>query len=292
MVERGEKKKSKMPVADDLPASSPRPRDDDIDEGDDAMEESGAPDLMTLPPVPCPADRPEAIHAIVETVDRYNPENLPILEDYVRDQMLNNTIDRTANLAVLKLYQFNPDLTNISIVISILALALANLPDPDFNLALCQLNEVVMDHPSVAHLVKMQHLLESCQFKQFWEALEEDVDVPEADGDEPVITPKTLLEEFPEFDTRVRRFISSTLAETYQTIPLSLLSTCLNYDMQDDAEDLADWLKVIGCTVNSEDSSLFDFPVKRETFNRPSVAQENVRFEQLTKIIGAGRLTF
>ncbi|KAJ3333997.1 hypothetical protein HDU76_013644 [Blyttiomyces sp. JEL0837] len=208
-----------------------------------------------IPVAQCPADRPEAIHNIVETVDRYNPDNLPLLEDYVREQMLNNTIDKTANLAVLKLYQFNPEVTNTSIIISILALALASLPDPDFNLSLCMLNEETMELPGVIRLLNMQNLLESCQFKQFWEI--------------------------------IRKFISATLAATYQTISLQLLQECLNLE----GEDLADWVKLIDCTVNAEDASLIDFPQTKENQTKPTIVQESVKFEQLTKIIGVGRLT-
>nr|XP_031314507.1 eukaryotic translation initiation factor 3 subunit K-like [Camelus dromedarius] len=41
-------------------------------------------------------------------IDRYNPENLATLERYVETQAKENAYDLEANLAVLKLYQFNP----------------------------------------------------------------------------------------------------------------------------------------------------------------------------------------
>ncbi|KAJ3191696.1 hypothetical protein HK101_007490 [Irineochytrium annulatum] len=218
------------------------------------------------------------INTIVETVDRYNTDNLVALEEYVREQMHNNTIDRTANLAVLKLYQFNPDKTNVLVVTSILALALAALPDPDFNLCLCLLTEDVLNEPAVARLIEMQHLLEHCRFERFWQMLEED----EAQGgdDEDRLD---ILRDYPEFDTRVRRFISSTLASSYQSISLPTLQRCLNLD----GEDLADWISVIGATVNGEQSHLIDFPVSRDNQSKPVIVQETIKFEQLTKLIGA-----
>ncbi|KAJ3215080.1 hypothetical protein HDU67_000860 [Dinochytrium kinnereticum] len=259
-------------------------RDEEIDQEEEEEESAMAGEFgVSLPSVPCPPDRPENIHSIVETVDRYNPENLPMLEDYVREQMLNNTIDRTANLAVLKLYQFNPTLTNIPVVVSILALSLAALPDPDVNLSLCLLSEEILKEPAVERLVEMQHLLERCQFQQFWEVLDSET----AAADEGEEGRLNLLRDYPEFDTCIRKFISSTLASAYHSISVSLLQVYLNLE----GEDLADWISVIGATFNSESSDLVDFPTAKESVTKPIIVQENIRFEQLTKIIGVGRLS-
>jgi hypothetical protein len=38
-----------------------------------------------------------------DVVDRYNPGNLPMMEDYLREQMEQGEQDLLANLAVLKL---------------------------------------------------------------------------------------------------------------------------------------------------------------------------------------------
>lgn len=37
-------------------------------------------------------------------VDRYNPGNLPMMEDYLRDQMEQGEHDMLVNLAILKLF--------------------------------------------------------------------------------------------------------------------------------------------------------------------------------------------
>lgn len=70
---------------------------------------------------------------------RYNPENLPTLERYVELQSIENTYDLEANLAVLKLYQFNPATFNMHITCQILLKALTNLPHTDFILCKCLL---------------------------------------------------------------------------------------------------------------------------------------------------------
>lgn len=72
---------------------------------------------------------------------RYNPDNLPFLERYVEMQSKENLYDLEANLAVLKLYQFNPNSFNIDITCQILLKALTNLPHTDFILCKCLLYE-------------------------------------------------------------------------------------------------------------------------------------------------------
>uniref|UniRef100_A0A2K5YBP5 Uncharacterized protein n=1 Tax=Mandrillus leucophaeus TaxID=9568 RepID=A0A2K5YBP5_MANLE len=45
---------------------------------------------------------------LVKGIDRYNPENLTTLEHYVKTQAKENAYGLETNLAILKLYQFNP----------------------------------------------------------------------------------------------------------------------------------------------------------------------------------------
>jgi translation initiation factor 3 subunit K len=48
-------------------------------------------------------DRPQQIDAILNGLDRYNPETTEIFSKYVMDQCENRTYDCYANLALLKL---------------------------------------------------------------------------------------------------------------------------------------------------------------------------------------------
>ncbi|KAM0756116.1 ARM repeat-containing protein [Meredithblackwellia eburnea MCA 4105] len=83
-----------------------------------------------------PESRPAHVATLISGVDRYNPSNCHLLEDYLRDQLAKDQYDLLANLALLKLYQFNPTLCSPSAVLSILLLALAHAPfNPDFSLA-------------------------------------------------------------------------------------------------------------------------------------------------------------
>lgn len=71
---------------------------------------------------------------------RYNPDNLSTLERYVEIQSQENAYDLEANLAVLKLYQFNQKY-NEDITCQILLKALTNFPHTDFILCKCLLNQ-------------------------------------------------------------------------------------------------------------------------------------------------------
>ncbi|CAG8557607.1 9130_t:CDS:2 [Ambispora leptoticha] len=97
---------------------------------------------MALAPSPqIPASRPEIIQSLIDGVDRYNPDNVSILEEYLTTQLQNEEYDLMANLAILKLYQFNPHLVNEQVIINILVKALTAIPNPDFNLCLYLLHE-------------------------------------------------------------------------------------------------------------------------------------------------------
>ncbi|KOB71839.1 Eukaryotic translation initiation factor 3 subunit K [Operophtera brumata] len=57
----------------------------------------------------------QTVAGILKSIERYNPANLQTLERYVEMQSKENTYDLEANLAVLKLYQFNPEKFNADI---------------------------------------------------------------------------------------------------------------------------------------------------------------------------------
>lgn len=50
-----------------------------------------------------PVTRPDIIQSLIDGVDRYNPDNISILEEYLGQQLQNEEYDLMANLAILKL---------------------------------------------------------------------------------------------------------------------------------------------------------------------------------------------
>ncbi|KAJ5683936.1 Winged helix-turn-helix transcription repressor DNA-binding [Penicillium maclennaniae] len=134
--------------------------------------------------------RPAHIDAILNGLDRYNPETTTVFQDYVAQQCEDRSFDCYANLALLKLYQFNPHLLQADTVTNVLAKALTVFPSPAFSLCLALLpahtqpflkatdaqaasqnNDFV---ESVQKLSQLSTLLESAQYTQFWATLNSD----------------------------------------------------------------------------------------------------------------------
>ena len=74
---------------------------------------------------------------MLQGIERYNPDNIPLLEEYVQYQIKEKKYNLDANLALLKLYQFNPNHFQTLVTAHILLKALTNLPHSDFLLCKC-----------------------------------------------------------------------------------------------------------------------------------------------------------
>ncbi|EDV19650.1 uncharacterized protein TRIADDRAFT_61914 [Trichoplax adhaerens] len=141
-------------------------------------------------------------------IPKYNPENLTVLHAYVEQQAQEGTYDVEANLAVLKLYQFNPSLFQSNIVSLILLKALTNLPSNDFSLCRCLMEE----DEQISRIFYLGELLETCNFITFWEELAQN---------------KDLSSTVNGFEESIRDFICYVLNITYQTIEASLVAKLL-----------------------------------------------------------------
>eukprot|EP00794_Sanderia_malayensis_P017629 gene17629-19383_t len=145
----------------------------------------------------------ESVAVFLKGIDRYNPENLPTLEQYVQMQAIENTYNLDANLAILKLYQFNPSMFKEAVTCQILLKALMNLPHTDFTLCRCLISETFQDMPTISKVISLSHKLETCEFRKFWSELEES---------------KTIIEGIKGFEESIRKFIISVLNITFQLI--------------------------------------------------------------------------
>ncbi|NXK70709.1 EIF3K factor, partial [Sylvietta virens] len=149
---------------------------------------------------------------LLRGIDRYNPENLATLERYVETQAKENAYDLEANLAVLKLYQFNPAFFQTGVTAQILLKALTNLPHTDFTLCKCMIDQAhvsrggeifgvrprgllcspflcarfSLDAPHaqqeerpIRQILYLGELLETCHFQSFWQALDENMELLE-----------------------------------------------------------------------------------------------------------------
>ncbi|XP_021556798.1 eukaryotic translation initiation factor 3 subunit K isoform X1 [Neomonachus schauinslandi] len=108
---------------------------------------------------------------LLKGIDRYNPENLATLERYVETQAKENAYDLEANLAVLKLYQFNPAFFQTTVTAQILLKALTNLPHTDFTLCKCMIDQAHQEERPIRQILYLGDLLETCHFQAFWSSI-------------------------------------------------------------------------------------------------------------------------
>jgi len=152
------------------------------------------------------------VATLLKGIDRYNPENLNILERYVEAQAAENTYDLEANLAVLKLYQFNPVYYQAQTVCLILLKALTNLPHTDFTMCKCLIDASRFEEDSLKRIVELADLLETCQFQVFWAQL---------------LDASDLTMGVSGFEDSIRKFVCHVVGITYQVIRKSVLRELL-----------------------------------------------------------------
>merc|ERR1712160_24591 len=125
--------------------------------------------------------------------------------------------DLDANTALLKLYQFYPELAKVAVVRKILVLALMSLPASDFQLCLFLVSEKVQEEAEIASIVSAWEQLETADFGAFWESVKSTPDVLQT----------------PNMADAIRSYIVTTLSITYLKVPKSVLCSSLNLQLSD-----------------------------------------------------------
>ncbi|KAL7314084.1 hypothetical protein PS15m_007739 [Mucor circinelloides] len=208
-----------------------------------------------------PVQRPDNIATMINGVERYNPENINVLEEYLSKQCESGEYDLEANLAILKLYQFNPALAKEPVIVKILVKALTAIPAPDFNLCLYLLAEHA-HLESIEKLTELQQLLEQARYAKFWQS---------------DLKPWTSV--VPNFETEIRLVIARVMAMSYQTINAASLAA--NLGLAGDAFD-----KFCEGQQWQKSGDLVQIPINKGNEAKAVVIRENIKFEQLTKVIG------
>lgn len=134
---------------------------------------------------------------------RYNPDHLKTMEAYVMEQAETNTYDLEANLAVLKLYQFNPPLMNVDVTCTILLKCITNLPQTDFVMAKCLLLSQQIKNSTIQIILDFGDMLERADFIQFWQKAE---------------LHQNLFRHVTGFYDSIRKFVSHVVNITFQNI--------------------------------------------------------------------------
>ncbi|XP_071503985.1 LOW QUALITY PROTEIN: eukaryotic translation initiation factor 3 subunit K-like [Diadema antillarum] len=164
------------------------------------------------------------ISSMLHGINRYNPENLTMLEQYVEIQVRENQYDVEANLAILKLYQLNPLHFKVQLAALILLKAMTNLPHTDYLLCKCLIDSDIQQEEPLQSINYFASLLEMCQFKKFWAEYDERPDV---------------FQGVAGFQNAIRKFICHVINSTYQTIERQQLLELLG--LTDDTE-LKRWM--------------------------------------------------
>ncbi|KAJ5551135.1 Winged helix-turn-helix transcription repressor DNA-binding [Penicillium sp. DV-2018c] len=242
--------------------------------------------------------RPAHIEAILNGLDRYNPETTTVFQDYVTQQCEDRTFDCYANLALLKLkanndpsakssFQFNPHLLQPETVTNILAKALTVFPSPAFSLCLALLPTSTQPFPTtteaqaasqtsdfvegVQKLTRLSTLLESAQYTQFWSTLNSD----DLYAD--------LTADVAGFEELVRIRIAVEVGKTFRSINAENLESWLDIRSREALEKFV--TDVCGWKV---DGALVRVPTNKENEARSEVKSEHVGIEQFGRVIRRG----
>ncbi|WWC88611.1 uncharacterized protein L201_003524 [Kwoniella dendrophila CBS 6074] len=233
-----------------------------------------------------PSTRPEVIHELIHGVDRYNPTNLPFMEEYLLSQIKEGTYDLFANLAILKLYQFNPQHSNPDIIVHILIKSLSStVHGPDFNLCLGLLREptaILHDIESddealtilMPKLTQLHDLIRTCQFTKFWKELDDNSEAYN------LLKTRYLPQHASPIDD-IRYQFSLSISSCFSSISLNQLSKWLNLSSSQINQYVTENL---GWEVQGDNVKV---PKNGDNDVKAGVVKENVQLSQLTKLIAA-----
>ncbi|EDO29829.1 predicted protein, partial [Nematostella vectensis] len=153
-------------------------------------------------------------------------------------QVHENAYDLDANLAVLKLYQFNPAYSQTSVISQILLKALMNLPNADFIMCRCVIDDAIQQDLTIKKVILLAERLETCAFTSAWQFIKEEA---------------SLVDGVTGFHDAIRNYITYVIGVTYQTIEESLASELLG-GLQ--GAQLQDWIKAKGW-MSSDDGTIY-----------------------------------
>ncbi|CAL4193839.1 unnamed protein product [Meganyctiphanes norvegica] len=216
----------------------------------------------------------EAMRATVASmlrgIERYNPENVSTLERYLELQARENTYDLEANLALLKLYQFNPTAYQNSVACMILMKALTNLPHTDFVLCKCLLGQDQMEHEDIKRIMYLHDLLEMCQFRAFWAQKHEYAN---------------LTTPIKDFSESIRKYVCHVVSITYQHIEKSTMCLLLGGI---DVSALSVWVQKYGWKETEGDAGYILVANQEETVKTKNIT-EKIEFDSVAGIMAACR---
>jgi len=204
---------------------------------------------------------------LLQQLDRYNPQNIPFLENYVDLQCKANFYDQEANLALLKLYQFNPSSARTEVIAQILLKALTNLPHTDFVLCKCLIDTNHLGDRTIETIMQLHCDLEQCEFQKVWTSLASEL--REVEG---VVG----------FEDSIRNYIGVVVNKTYQRIDKRMLCEFLNVK----EKDLKPWMDRFSWKAQGVNDI---FIANHEESIKTKSILEKITFESVEQIMANNR---
>jgi len=250
-------------------------------------------------------NRSDVVQNLIDTVDRYNPSNTPILEEYLQEQLSSGTYDAQANLALIKLFQFNPSILSPSSVLSVLLLALIHAPfEPDFSLSWALLGDsfvvgaplppamgsddeddevekepVLPEEERIAaeKLRDLSELIQAHKLREFWTVFDK-----LANDEKLAYLIKGLLESATNATAILRRHIATQIGITFRSVSRSTLSKFLG--LEPSAPALDEIVQTMGWSAEGETISI---PANDSNAPKPAVIKENLEMGQMSRLLRA-----
>jgi len=238
-----------------------------------------------------PSCRTDEIENILSSVQRYDPANATVLEDYLGSQVTSDEYDPLSNLALLKLMQFNPELAQSNdnpdspdTITLILVKALAHEPfGPDFSLCMALLSDRMSTLLSSQETLqayevatKLSNLLRQRAFNGFWTTLRSE-EVYKSQ-----LSP--AIEALPSFSTLVRKGIARSVADTFKSLSRAKADEWLGFSQPeaDKSEQLEDLVKALGWSVEGD---LVKIPSNEANDPKSTVQSETVELSRLVRTL-------
>ncbi|KAL8729861.1 MAG: hypothetical protein Q9181_004849 [Wetmoreana brouardii] len=234
--------------------------------------------------------RPQHIDDILNGLDRYNPETTTVFQDYVTQQCEDRTYDCYANLALLKLYQFNPHLLRDETVTNILTKSLTVFPSPDFSLCLHLLPSYILnptastsstnptpgDAPlseAVTKLNVLNNLLSAAKYREFWQTLDKD----DLYAD--------LIADVGGFEELMRVRIAVTVGQSCREVERGVLEGWLSLT----GPPFEHFIREV-CGWGTDETKggkggMVVIPINKENEAKGTVVKEEVKFDQFARVI-------
>jgi len=250
---------------------------------------------------------PQEIADLNRGIERYNPNHIQELSDYLTHQISQNTYDKDACLAILKLMQLSLEKDSVEeahhyltqdhnrsideiekeyksawevyqkVVFNVLIKGMMQMPRPDFCMMKSMIDvEYQKNEELIGWAILLHGLLDSCQFEKFWKEI---AAVPER------------VAIFTGFHESVRTYVCYAISKTFQNVPTNLVKRWLglNSNSEADVKEFNHWVNKSKWQVQDDQifCSNLDERVKTkkitETLNMSTPGMQEVLANGVTK---------